>query len=76
MKENCNYAQWIISSDGYYPFCSKCKYWLPYESNLSRTCPNCKAEMINLRKFNKRISHDNNQLSVGENDNVLCNIQM
>lgn len=58
MKENCNYAKWIISSDGYYPFCSKCGYWLPYKSKLSKKCPNCKAEMTNLKEFNKGENHD------------------
>jgi endogenous inhibitor of DNA gyrase (YacG/DUF329 family) len=31
-------AQWVISSDGYYPYCSECGY-RPKE--MTRYCPDC-----------------------------------
>lgn len=41
-------ATWIISSDGYYPYCSNCVYEPPYVYMTDmRTpyCPNCGAKM-------------------------------
>lgn len=38
------HGHWVISSDGYYPFCSRCKK----ESKkgvLSKFCPECGAKM-------------------------------
>ena len=33
-------AKWIISSDGYYPYCSNCKKE-PKNRCISEFCPNC-----------------------------------
>lgn len=41
-------GEWIISSDGYYPFCSECKYEPPFMGGKDmRTpyCPHCGAKM-------------------------------
>ena len=35
-------GEWIISSDGYYPYCSKC-HFRPHE--MTNYCPNCGADM-------------------------------
>lgn len=37
-----NDAEWIISSDGYYPYCSKC-YHIPDE--MTNFCPECGSKM-------------------------------
>lgn len=41
-------AEWVISPDGYYPYCSNCCYEPPWVSNTDmRTpfCPNCGCRM-------------------------------
>lgn len=38
-------AEWIISSDGYYPYCSNC-HQEPDSGKLEDRCPNCGATMI------------------------------
>ena len=40
-------ATWIISSDGYYPYCSNCGYEPPYTKEDNRTpyCPKCGEKM-------------------------------
>lgn len=41
-------GEWILSSDGYYPFCSNCRYEPPFVGGKDmRTpyCPNCGAKM-------------------------------
>ena len=35
-------GKWLINSDGYYPYCSQCKYEL---KEMTHYCPNCGAEM-------------------------------
>lgn len=35
-------GHWIICSDGYYPYCSQCKY---EQKEKTRYCPNCGAFM-------------------------------
>ena len=35
---------WIISSDGYYPYCSECKHE-PKNGVMTDFCPNCGAKM-------------------------------
>ena len=35
-------GRWLINSDGYYPYCSQCKY---EPKEMTRYCPNCGAEM-------------------------------
>lgn len=35
-------GKWFINSDGYYPYCSQCKY---EPKEMTRYCPNCGAEM-------------------------------
>ena len=37
-------AHWIINSDGYYPYCSSCKYE-PKSGEMTRYCPDCGARM-------------------------------
>ena len=38
------HGHWIICSDGYYPYCSKCKQE-PDGKNMTNYCPNCGAKM-------------------------------
>lgn len=35
-------GKWLINSDGYYPYCSQCKY---EPKEMTRYCPNCGVEM-------------------------------
>ena len=37
-------GHWIISSDGYYPYCSECKTE-PGSGNMTDVCPTCGANM-------------------------------
>ena len=37
-------AKWIIGSDGYYPYCSACK-WEPKDGEMTDYCPHCGARM-------------------------------
>lgn len=37
-------AEWIISSDGYYPYCSRCKNE-PKNGVMTDYCPGCGAKM-------------------------------
>ena len=37
-------GKWVICSDGYYPYCSKCKEE-PKGGNMTSYCPNCGAKM-------------------------------
>lgn len=37
-----NTGKWLINSDGYYPYCSQCKY---EQKQKTRYCPNCGAFM-------------------------------
>lgn len=37
-------GRWIISSDGYYPYCSKCKKEPPGKI-MTKYCSNCGAKM-------------------------------
>lgn len=38
------HGRWIISSDGYYPYCSECKEE-PKSGNMTKYCPNCGSKM-------------------------------
>lgn len=38
------HGRWIISSDGYYPYCWDCKA-RPKGGNMTKYCPNCGARM-------------------------------
>ena len=38
------HGRWIISSDGYFPYCSECKNE-PRYGVMSKHCPNCGARM-------------------------------
>lgn len=38
------HGEWIISSDGYYPYCSECKNE-PKHGEMTNFCPNCGADM-------------------------------
>lgn len=42
--EPVRHGRWIISSDGYYPYCSECKEE-PKGGNMTKYCPNCGAKM-------------------------------
>lgn len=42
-------ARWLISSDGYYPYCSACLNE-PDNGEMSERCPNCGRFMINIYK--------------------------
>ena len=45
---NEKHATWIISSDGYYPYCSNCGYeppWVQGRDMRTKYCPECGAEM-------------------------------
>lgn len=35
-------GKWLINSDGYYPYCSQCKY---EQKEKTRYCPNCGVKM-------------------------------
>lgn len=37
-------ARWLINSDGYYPYCSRCGRE-PEDGNMTSTCPHCRANM-------------------------------
>ena len=40
--QEVRHGKWIISSDGYYPYCSEC--WKE-PKEISEFCPNCGAKM-------------------------------
>ena len=42
--EPVRHGRWIISSDGYYPYCSECKEE-PKSGNMTKYCPNCGSKM-------------------------------
>lgn len=42
--EIVRHGRWIISSDGYYPYCSECKQE-PKGGNMTNYCPHCGAKM-------------------------------
>lgn len=42
--QSADVAKWIISSDGYYPYCSHCKTE-PKNGMMSNYCPECGARM-------------------------------
>lgn len=42
--EPVRHGRWIISSDGYYPYCWDCKA-RPKGGNMTKYCPNCGAKM-------------------------------
>ena len=37
-------GEWIINSDGYYPYCSECRME-PKSGDMTDFCPNCGADM-------------------------------
>lgn len=43
--ELVKHGHWIISSDGYYPYCSECYEELK-DGEMSSWCPNCGAKML------------------------------
>lgn len=43
-KNEIQHAQWLISSDGYYPYCSLCKQE-PQGRIMTNYCPNCGTRM-------------------------------
>lgn len=42
--KHVRHGRWIISSDGYYPYCGDCKA-RPKGGNMTKYCPNCGAKM-------------------------------
>lgn len=42
--EPVRHGHWVICSDGYYPYCSKCKQE-PSGKSMTNYCPNCGAKM-------------------------------
>lgn len=44
-REGC----WLINPDGWYPYCSKCRYE-PKNGELTNFCPNCGAKMKGEKK--------------------------
>ena len=42
--ELVEHGEWLICSDGYYPYCSKCKNE-PQGRVMTDYCPNCGAKM-------------------------------
>lgn len=48
-------GKWIISSDGYYPYCSLC-YNEPKSGELELICPHCGADMTDsVRQHTNKI---------------------
>jgi hypothetical protein len=43
-KDNLNKARWLICSDGYYPYCSRCLHESP-SGQMTYYCPICGANM-------------------------------
>lgn len=43
-QSELKHGHWIISSDGYYPYCSVCKAE-PESGKMTKWCPNCGAKM-------------------------------
>ena len=46
--EEVKHGEWVISSDGYYPFCSNCRYEPPFiigKDMRTPICPKCGAKM-------------------------------
>lgn len=43
--EPVRHGHWVICSDGYYPYCSKCKQE-PDGKNMTNYCSNCGAKMM------------------------------
>lgn len=41
--QRVRHGKWIISSDGYYPYCSECHY--RPEKHMTNYCPDCGARM-------------------------------
>ena len=43
-EQKHNRPHWVISSDGYYPYCSECKSE-PKSGDMTNFCPSCGADM-------------------------------
>lgn len=43
-------AYWVISSNGYYPYCSNCNH-IPKHREMTRHCPECGAIMWMEQNF-------------------------
>lgn len=48
-KPECEQGHWIISSNGYYPYCSECKS-KPKSGEMTDFCPSCGAKMNNKQR--------------------------
>lgn len=44
-------AEWRISWDGYYPYCSNCSYEPSYKEGIQKACPKCGCIMTNYEKL-------------------------
>ena len=43
-KSESHTGKWLINCDGYYPYCSECRYE-PIKGKMTNFCPECGAEM-------------------------------
>ena len=43
-SESVKHGKWLISSDGYYPYCSECNY-KPKSREMTKFCAECGAKM-------------------------------
>lgn len=48
IKRRIKSGRWVISSDGYYPYCSGCGNE-PKHGEMTNFCPNCGADMRGRR---------------------------
>lgn len=47
-------SEWLICSDGYYPYCSNCQYE-PENGKMTNYCPSCGSHMIrDKRKYKEK----------------------
>ena len=54
------YAEWDVSCDGYYPYCTNC-YYEPAENEiLGFKCPKCNAIMKGKREY--EVTRENTSL--------------
>lgn len=65
---------WKINSNGYYPYCPKCRYE-PYDGRLTNFCPECGADLRGknniVTKDSRQIVKDLRQKSKGYKDEEL-----
>ena len=64
------HGRWIISSDGYYPYCSECKEE-PAKGIMSKHCPNCGAIMDAQNDLRPKIHVGENVCAYGMPGKVI-----